>query len=178
MKHLLEHGRLICKKCNKLLESCKCPGKKKTYYTVCDDCKKKIISKVKLKLSTEKTNVCDFVDLLDNQLSELKENIKKYPLIKTNLSDIERKVKDNISKQTNSKFKVVVFARNEIQNEFDEKESYKLQERKFKVFYKKWLKDLIVKLNQMKLKVKDIDVKSIVEPFTKLRCDINYSNNK
>lgn len=33
------HGKVICKKCNKLISQCRCPCKD-VEYIICDECKK------------------------------------------------------------------------------------------------------------------------------------------
>ena len=125
--------------------------------------RKELLKKVskKLKMSANGESVAK---LIQNSLINLNNVLQRYPTLKTNLGDIEKDVKEQVVLQLGPQdiYKKMVFGQTVPETKDNRKK------REFKEIFKTWLHNLIDNLNKEKKKNKWLNVKKLVEPFTKL----------
>ena len=124
----------------------------------------------------------DILVMISEKINDLKDMVKKYPLLSFDLGALESKVIKEIKSQIKDpelvKEKVLIPVRKqkivgqtiekekkEIEQDYFKKNVKDLQFKKFKNEYKRWLQNLIVLLNQMQAENKKLNIKKIIEPF-------------
>ena len=138
-----------------------------------------ILKKVLAKLAKPQDSEDDFIsEEIYPKIEELENTIKKYYLVKTNLDDIKKKVDEVITNGIKSKFpKKDALLNKEFNKDFNKDirthNDFEKQKRELTKDFKKWIYNFRAHLNKMKLKNKDLDIKSILEPFTKFEIRMN-----
>jgi len=126
----------------------------------------------------------NLIEVVSKEFNKLKQIAKKYPLIHINFENLENQINKEINEQLKIPLpieKVYIPIRKpktgltqeekekkELEKELDNKNVLDLQIRKFKNEFKNWLHNLIITLNRIKLKNKELNVKKIINPLTKL----------
>lgn len=118
-------------------------------------------------------------ELIIKQIEELKNILKKYNLVKTNIERIEEEIKKIVKPEetVNIHHKSLSgFYTNETKHYLKDQEAtekYKEQKKSMVKEFKYWINNFRAYLNKLKLKDKSLEVKDIINTFIKFDISVN-----